>query len=159
MATRTTAVGTQSGSDYLTAAEYNDAAGGWIRSYSVTSNQGSITSVTDLTGLTTGAWTTPLRKFRFEFDLTFQCTNAGEQVQVKLLEDGADLKRWDFDIDLAANPTSVSSFFYYSPTNASHTYKLQAAHGGAGTITLVASASGASPSYPAQFVVTDCGPQ
>lgn len=157
MATRTTAVGTQTGSDYLTAAEYNDAAGGWVRLYTVTSNQGSITSVTDLTGLTTGAWTTPLRKFQFGFDLMFENTNVGENIQVVLLEDGTQIKRWNFQVGVATNAdNSCAGSFFYSPTNASHTYKLQAGRSGtgSGSITLIASAT-----IPGQYWAFDCGPQ
>ncbi len=161
MTSRTTAVGTQSGTDFLSAAEYNDAAGGWIRTFTVTSNQGSITTLADLTGLTTGAFTVPLRRYRLSFDLTFSNTNATEYVEVQLFEDSTELKRWDFPVMLASAGTSVSGWLDYSPTNASHTYKLAAKNGGAGTgtLTLVASAVGASPPHPAQFVMMDIGPQ
>jgi hypothetical protein len=157
MASRTTAVGTLSGSSNLTAAEYNDAAGGWVRIEPVTSNQGSITSLTDLTSLTTGAWTTPLRKMKFCFDLMFENTNVGENVQVVLLEDGTQIKRWNFQVGVATNAdNSVAGSHPYSPTNASHTYKLQAGRSGtgSGTITLIASST-----IPAMFWVEDLGPQ
>src|SRR6185369_13632491 len=96
MATRTTAVGTQSSSDVLTAAEYNDAAGGWVRHHPVTSNITSITNLGDLAGLTTGAWTPPLRRYLFHFNLSVSDTNASEIFQVQLQEDGTQIQRWNF---------------------------------------------------------------
>lgn len=163
MATRVTSVGTQSSVDTLSAAEYNDAAGGWIRSYSVTSTQGSINSGagtgTDLSGLTTGSWTVPLRKFMFHFELAFSNDTADEQISVYLMEDGSILQRWDFHIGNVGSTnstTSVSASFIYSPTAASHTYKLAAGRSGSGSGTFTLQASSTRLN---QLTVYDCGPQ
>jgi hypothetical protein len=158
MATRATAVGTQTGSDYLTAAEYNDASGGWIRWYEATSNQGSITTVTNLTGLTTTAWTVPDRTYRFNFDLLISDASAGaaEIVKILLLEDGSQIKQWNFPAAGTANDGfTCQGSMIYAPTAASHIYLLQAGRtgGAAGTFTLVASSTS-----PAQFWIEDVGP-
>jgi hypothetical protein len=161
MTSRTTAVGTLSGGSALSAANYNDSSGGWIRTFTVTSNQGSITSETDLTGLTTGSFTVPLRRYLFMFDLTISNTATAEMVEIKLYEDTTELKRWDFPITIANAGTTCTGWLAYSPTNAAHTYKLALKNSGSGTgtLTLVASAAGASPPHPAQFQMIDIGPQ
>lgn len=163
MATRVTSVGTQSSSDYLTAAEYNDAAGGWIRSYSVTSTQGSINSGagtgTDLTGLTTGSWTVPARKFKFHYELAFSCDTTNEQISVYLLEDGSIIQRWDWHIGAVGSTgstTSVSAEFHYAPSAGSHTYKLAAGRSGSGSGTFTLQATSTRLN---QFTVYDEGPQ
>lgn len=161
MTARVTSTGTITTSDYYTIANGNDPSGGWIFRAEVTSNQGSITTLADLTSLTTGSFTTPLRTFLIMFDLTFSNTNAGEQVEVQLFEDSTELKRFNFYIGIANAGQSCTGFYLRRPSNAAHTYKLAAKQSGSGTgtLTLLGSAAGASPPHPEQFIVLDVGPQ
>ncbi len=154
MTARVTSVGTLISSDFYTTANNADAAGGWIQRVAATSNQGSITTAADLTGLAFPSFTVPARRYLFIASLTFFGTNANETMKVLLLEDGTTIREWDFGLDTFAQYQRL--MFSYAPTNAAHVYKLQASRSGTstGTITLQASST-----QPAQFEMHDVGPQ
>lgn len=159
MATRSAIPGTKTGvTDSLSVAEFNDLPGGIIGKTAVTSDQSSITTLVDLTGLTLTLTPAASRILRIGFQLRFADTNTGEEIQVLLMKDGSQLQRFDFPVSprTASEVTSVSGWCYDdSPTNASHTYKLQAGTSGSSTGTYTLKASSTTP---AQFCIWDEGP-
>ncbi len=96
MSNRTTAVGTQSGSDVLTAAEYNDAAGGYIGRATTTSDQTGITTIADLTFTTSGTINPTVntsRLVQISYNLQFDSNANDDVVTIHIYKDGTQTRR------------------------------------------------------------------
>lgn len=157
MATRTTAVGTQTSSDFESAAEYNDASGGCTGRLRITAgNQGSITTATDLTSLTLTLTPNTNRCMRIDYCFTIQSTVSGDNCLINLVKDGVTLDQQQFAVSTVDNLGVACGFaFDNAPTNASHTYKLQLGRTASSTGTWTVKQNSTQPAY---FAVTDDGP-
>jgi hypothetical protein len=144
MATRTTPVGTQTSTDYLSAAEYNGAAGGWIGYVEITSDQSGITTETDIadrTILVTGS-------------IRASNNTASRAAIMYIKESTTYLQRADAHFVAADIGASIErSVRINDPSTGSHTYKLSADAliGGSATVR----ASSTAPSF---LLVQDIGP-
>ncbi len=154
MTARITAVGTQTGSDFLTAAEYNDAAGGWIGNVPVTSNVGSIGGETAL-GLATTVTVNASRRIRVSVECSMESNLTNGGVSIRIKEGSTQLVRRDFATSVAGAGVWVGASVILTPSTGSHTYTCYGARGLglAGTVTMDASSD--SPAY---ILVEDLGP-
>lgn len=162
MATRTTAVGTQSSSDYLTAAEYNDAAGGMIGQATNTSDQTGITTATDLTWSSiSGAATLTLtpnssRNLLIVVDITVSGNTNGDNFGLTILKDGSAVCLGQFGISSVDQVGHAHlEYLDVNPTNASHGYKVQLARTGSSAGTF---AVRATTNRVGLFYICDMGP-
>lgn len=155
MSTRTTAVGTQSSSDFLTAAEYNDAAGGWIGYVQVTANQGSITGETALTSLAVTVTVGTSRRILVTLHGSMEndTNNCGCSARIK--ESATQLVRRDASLQTAGAGEGVIAQVCLTPSAGSHTYTSYGARGLGLTGTVTLDASSDSPAY---LLVEDIGP-
>ena len=153
MAIRTTSVGTQDGSDFLSDAEYNDAAGGWIGRVTRTSDQGGFTSEADLSSLATSPTVGPSRLILVIAKVWVLSTVNNDVARLRLYEDGSqvDSVTWKVNDGLGISKTLVTTL---TPSAGTRAYKLTLQRAtGAGTLT-----STASSLTKAELTVFDMGP-
>jgi hypothetical protein len=154
MATRTTPVGTHSGTDYLSAAEENGAAGGWIGYVEVTADQSGITSIADLTSLSVTVTVGADRLIKITGCVRASNGTASKAASLYIYESTTELQRADAhlqDADIGAGITATR--ILNDPSTGTHTYKLRMASLIGGTATMRASAD-----EPAFILVEDLGP-
>jgi len=137
----------------LTAAQQNDLAQGTLGYAQVTANQGSITTVVDLTSLTVTATLVAGRRIRITGQCLFQSTVADDTVELRIMEGGTQLTQIDVIARVASITATAHGSVILTPTAASHTYKLSALRAsGTGTVTMTAGAT-----FPAYILVEDIG--
>jgi hypothetical protein len=154
MATRTTPVGTQTSTDYLSAAEYNGAAGGWIGYVEITSDQSGITTETDITGLSVTVTVGADRTILVTGSIRASNNTASRAAIMYIKESTTYLQRADAHFVAADIGASIErSVRINDPSTGSHTYKLSADAliGGSATVR----ASSTAPSF---LLVQDIGP-
>jgi hypothetical protein len=137
----------------FTAAQANDLAQGTLGYAAVTANQGSITTLVDLTGLTVTVTVVAGRRLKITGHCTLASTVATDTVELVLVKDGATAQLARFGNAQANILQFIDIFFVDTPTAGSHTYKLQADRQ-AGTGTLTMNAGG---TFPAFILVEDIG--
>lgn len=156
MASRTAFPGTAtSGSTHLHT-EDNSLPGGWIGFVEVTANQGSITTLTDLTGLSQAVTVNSNRKIRVSFNVSrVSSTVTGDAWKFHIREGSTTLATSQSDIAGATIASGGGAMFWTgNPSSGSHTYKMSLERtAGTGTITMAASAT-----EPAQLLIEDIGP-
>lgn len=122
----------------------------------VTANQGSITTAVDLTSLTTTFTAVSGRRYKVTGHAMFQSTVADDIAIMTIMEGATQLQQGDSLCRPAAlaitNHAEVVLACPADITAAAHTYKLQAARSGTGTVTMVAAAT-----FPAFILVEDIG--
>lgn len=156
MATRTGVPGTiVAAVSNPSAADINNLPGGELGYITVTSNQTGITTVTDLTSLTLTFTPATARIIRLDYAFNVNSNTASDEFQVRVIKDGSQVDRKNFGCSGIGNGVAVGWFEDHSPTNASHTYRLQMGQSGgsSGTFSVQASAT-----QPAQFTAYDRGP-
>lgn len=125
MTTRNTAVGSKSSSDFLTAANYNDGAGGQIGKASITTNQTGITTAVDVTNLTLTLTPNASRTIEIAWQFTAVSNTSGDNCILNVVKDGSIIDFFQYGASTVDNLVCVSGrTIDQNPTNASHTYKL-----------------------------------
>lgn len=157
MATRVTAVGTQTSSDFLSFAEYNDAAGGAIGYAEITASSSTFTGTSvSITSLTLTFTPTASRIYRVAYDVLVQSTVANDSVRV-FITDGSGTGLTFADVQCTAangNMALSRSILMRSPAAVSTTWKIMAQRiGGSGNCIIAAAAN-----TPAYMVIEDLGP-
>lgn len=154
MAVRTAYVGTQSPGQILTSANFTKLPGGWIGYAQVTSDQGSLTTATDLTSLTVTVTAGTSRRLKITGHASFyDSSTTGAQFRID--EDSTQIQRRDFPCPSASAGIGATVIAVAAPSAGSHVYNLKAGRGvgSAGTVTMVATAT-----VPAFILVEDIGP-
>jgi hypothetical protein len=121
----------------------------------VTANQGAITTLVDLSGLTATVTVGAGRRIKISAYAAFQSTVANDSVQLFIVDTSGPttVAAPVWDLGTATNQVGGEAMAILTPTGGSHTYKLQAARfAGTGTLTMVAST--ASPCF---ILVEDIG--
>jgi hypothetical protein len=140
----------------LTSAEMNSLPQGTLGYAPVTANQGSITALVDLTGLTVTVTLVAGRRIRITGDVSFTSSVAADNALCQIVEGATVLNSRSTAIPAITTPAGGYSCHVeavLTPTAAAHTYKLQAQrNGGSGNITMVAAAT-----QPAFILVEDIG--
>jgi hypothetical protein len=154
MATRDAYPGDATVGSVLTAAQVQSLPGGWLGYAEVTSNQGSITSGVDLTGLTVSPTADSSRCLKITAKVQIESTASGDQAELRILEDGSIVQYGRMLMSSSGNAVTITIVSVRTPAAGSHTYKLQAARSsGSGTLTMDASAT-----TPCMILVEDIGP-
>ncbi len=117
-------------------------------------NQGSITTAVDLTGLAVTVTVASGRRIRISAQIELASTVATDSVAMTIMEGATQLKNIPLGAMTNANTAyQLTGQVYLQPTAGVHTYKLQAARTlGSGTLTM--SASGTDPAW---IAVEDVG--
>lgn len=117
--------------------------------------QGTFTSLTDLTGVSSPALTLPAnRRVRITASGMLQSTVTTDQGELHIREGGTTLKQMNIPA-LGGAAAGVEFSAVVVPTAGSHTYKVSAARGfgGSGNVSTIASST-----YPNFILVEDIGP-
>lgn len=140
--------------EVLTATNLNDLTSGRVSSVSVTSSQGSITTITDLTSLTITFTAIASRYYEIRGMVMVQSTVAADRVEVAITDGSNTYVSAASILTSTANvDQSLNVFGLVSPGAGSVTYKLRALRvSGTGTVTMSASAT-----RPALFLIKDIG--
>lgn len=157
MTTRTAYPGTESVGDVLTKANFDKVPGGWIGVVQVTSNQGSITTLTDLTSLTLTVTYQTGRTYLWLAQVGWASTVASDYSQIQLTDGtGTQLQQTLFAAHPSAgNTTQIQLVFYeVAGSSGSVTRKLRGGRAGAATGTDTMEASSTAP---AQLICFDLG--
>lgn len=119
----------------------------------VTANQGGITTLADITGLTVTFASVSGRLYRVFCETYMQHSVANAVVNLQLL-DGAGVQMQSSQVTCVntSQPIRISCTYIIAGTGASLTYKARAVIATAGTITVVA-----TPSAPSYLVAEDIG--
>lgn len=115
----------------------------------VTTNQGSITTAVDLTGLSVNVVVPEGRRLRITGLALFQNTNVGARNIMRIVQDGAQIQQDEVSSSVANQSQLLHSAVVVSPAAGSHTYNLRALTT-AGTTTMAAGAG-----QPAFILVED----
>jgi hypothetical protein len=119
---------------------------GWLGDAEVTANQAAITTQADLTGLTVTVTVGTSRKIRLSALVRYTDTIANDQGQLFIMEGATQLAIATIDLVNNTRQYSVTCEVILSaPSSGSHTYKLQGARGGTGSMTMQAAAT--SPAF------------
>lgn len=146
MSVRTAYVGTQVAGDTLTAANFSKLPGGWLGYAEVTANQGSITTVADLTSLSVAVTVGTSRRLRITGHGVMASTVAGDVILGIIQEGASQLGRWAELQPQAANGFDIQEgSVILTPTSGAHTYKLTLQRAiGTGSVTLLAAGGNAA---------------
>lgn len=163
MATRSTAVGSKSSADYLTASNYNDGAGGLIGYAYDTTGMTGITTAVDITWSSLTAPSTTLtltpnssRILRISYNFVIGSNTANDTCKVLLFKDAANIdNRWHEVGTPDKLGTAAGAFLDRNPTNASHAYKLQIQRSASSTGTFTINNGAAIIGV---FLIEDIGP-
>jgi len=122
-----------------------------------TSNQGSIVSLVDLSGLTATVPAQAGDLIQMSYKSGHYSTSVSDVVQYTIVSGSTTLSEMPFPANSGGTATTFTvsgSFFYVVPTTGNFTARMRLQRAaGSGTVTAVASASN-----PAQFVVRNLGP-
>lgn len=136
MASRLTLPGTVVALSQATAAEYNALPGGWIGYNQVTSDQGSITSLADLSGLAVTVTLNASRRIRIVGDVQMGNSSNGAGATLYIRESSTVLQTRNKlnSSDIIVEGMRVE-IILDAPSAGSHTYKLSMEALAAGTKT------------------------
>jgi hypothetical protein len=154
MATRDSYAQDPSSGDILTAANFRKLPGGWIGYNEGTTDQNTVTTAVDVTGCSVTLTPDNNRRLLITGQIFVEANAAAARAQIAILADGAQVgpaAHIRMETSGSAGRCSVRTSAIITPTNASHTYKLQAA-GVTGTINVLSSAQ------TAFILVEDIGP-
>lgn len=154
--TRTSKAGSVASGDFASYVDVNALPGGLIGKAIVTANQTGITTAQDLANLTLTLTPNSSRILRIEFRMLMALTTASsnDAMHIYILKDGTQILDAEFHFNQATlNQTLTDHVLDIGPTNASHTYKLNATRVSSGTYALNAGAT-----YPAILSIVDYGP-
>lgn len=156
MATRTSSIGTFNNGDILSEAHLDALPAGWLGWIERTSDQGSITSEVDVSGVTLAVTLNASRRIKISAFGQHAATNTDSVAQLTIKE-GSTVIAYD------RSPTTFTSLSYnnamnpwkiITPSAGAHTYKLTVQRlVGTGTVTLVADTD-----RPVTLLVEDLGP-
>lgn len=119
----------------------------------VTTNQGSITTVVDLTALTVTVTVGTGRRIRIRAQIAAQSTVNGDGALMQIMEGGTQLMAASTYLSSSTLGLPVICEVILTPTSGSHTYKLTLQRIiGSGTLTMNANATA-----PAYILVEDIG--
>jgi hypothetical protein len=153
LSNRTAFPGTSTTGITHTAAHDNDLPGGWIGYVQVVADQNSITTETDLTGLSQTVTVNTSRRIQITAEISYSCSSgAGNRAALRIKESTTVLqeRRWSAG---TSGTESASATVILTPSSGSHTYKLSLAQQDAGNVNLLASAT--NPSF---LLIEDVGP-
>lgn len=155
MASRTAFPGTATNTTHL-ASEDNSLPGGWIGYVEITSSQGSISTETDITGLSVTVTVNTTRRIK----LTAYCsgwlsTVNGDRAVMYIKESTTKLQEARSSTTAAGVATdAIIVQAVLAPSSGSHTYKVSfERNAGTGSLTF-----GAGTTNPAFLLVEDVGP-
>lgn len=154
MPTRTAYPGTISAGNTITAANNNRIPGGWIGYAEGTTSQTGITTATDVTGCSVTLTPNSSRRLKITGQILAQASGSAARAILLILQDGTQVGpagQQRMETTASAGQCTVRTSAIITPTNASHTYKLQA-QAGTGTINV------ASDTQTAWILVEDIGP-
>ena len=138
--------------ELVTATKMNSLPKGWIGYAERTTGQGSITTITDLTGLSVAVTVAAGRRIKVTGKILAKSSVATDLVVGTIREGSTVLQRFANHASGALYTSSQGSILL-SPTAGSHTYKLSLERGtGTGTID-----HAADPTFPAFILVEDLG--
>lgn len=152
MATRTSYAGTVVDGDVYTAANHAKMPGGWIGYVEATSNQGTIVSETDLTGLSVTVTAGSSRRLKLSSSVTVLAPSSGTSVIVKIKEGSTVIATATHDFSSLGLTNTLNLFATVAPSSGSHTYKVTLQPVGGTFSTTAASGS------PNVLLVEDVGP-
>ncbi len=161
MATRAGVPGTKSGgTDSLSVADFNNLPGGCIAKVGKTGNQTSITTVTDISGLSI-TYTFPGGRLYSIHAHIGEIQVGADTTVILLLRDGGSgtiCRMYEETIN-NVDFTSINASYFYTPSAGSSTLKLSiAATGGGSPILDVLCSSEPSAPGEAKFWIVDEGP-
>lgn len=154
MPTRDSYAQDPSAGDVLTAANFRKLPGGWVGYAEGTSSQTGITTATDVTGCTVTLTPDSSRRLKITGQILAQASGAAARAILLILQDGTQVGpagQQRMETTASAGQCTVRTSAIITPTNASHTYKLQA-QAGTGTINVP------SDTQTAWILVEDVGP-
>lgn len=155
MATRTSAIGTFNNGDNWSEAHIDSLPAGWLGWIERTSDQGSITTETDVSGVTLTVTLNASRRIRISAIGQHTATNADTVAQLTIKE-GSTSIAYDRSPTAFANVSynnAMEPWRIITPSAGSHTYKLTIQRlVGTGTVTLVADTD-----RPVALLVEDVG--
>jgi hypothetical protein len=135
----------------LTAAALNDHTSGRVGYVAVTSSQGSITSITDLTSLTITFTAIASRYYKITgYVNNFSSTTSTDRADLSIT-DGSNTQISSM-LTSVSTATGAIAQAVVAPGAGSITYKLRATRNGAGTVTM-----GAGATAPCFILIEDLG--
>jgi len=139
--------------EVLTATNLEKLAGGWLGYNEATVNQGSITTVVDMTTLTVTVTVGPSRRIRIHGS-AYPSGTTGEVCRLYIMEGATQLQERDVAFGATSVPAGLEAFVVLTPTTGAHTYKLQMARV-SGTNGITNNAGATLPSF---VLCEDIGP-
>lgn len=140
--------------ELVSAAGLNSLPGGVLGYAQVTSNQGSITSEVDLTGLSVTVDVAATRRIRVSAHALWTSDTTNDGVGMEIKESTTRLQALRGIIALGGESVTLHGATVLTPSSGSHTYKLTGLRvSGSGTTQMTASAT-----VPAFILVEDLGP-
>ena len=140
------------GGTALTATNLDKYPGGWIGYAEVTTGQGSISTITDLTNLSIAVTVGTSRRIRVTGKIYANASGVVLAAELVIREGGTTLNGGRLLYGTASQDQSIMAEWIGTPGSGSHTYKLSLA-ATASTINMTASATA-----PAYILVEDIGP-
>lgn len=151
MSTRTSIPGSKGGTtDSISVADFNAGPGGLIGKVKVTSDQGSITSLAAVSGLSITLTPEASRDLRIVTSLEMFAGTATGQFQVVILKDGTQINRRDFGYNPLSSGLGLAGAceaLDENPTNASHTYSVSVGQSGGDANTWTMHSAATVPAY------------
>ena len=140
--------------DFRTRARDRQGEGGQLGYAQVTANQGSITAVTDITGLSVTVTVPANRRIRIHVSGHLGSTVAGDEMDLLVREGSTSLQERVTTANTANRIEGMDSIVILTPSAGPHTYKASASRSvGTGTVTFQAGAT-----FPGFILVEDIGP-
>lgn len=140
--------------DVLTAANFRKLPGGWIGYAEGSTDQTGITTNADITGCTVTLTPDSSRRLRITGQIFCQASGAAARASLAILQDGTQVGpagQVRMETTSTAGRSSASTSAVITPTNASHTYKLNVT-AATGTVDVLSS------TQVAFILVEDIGP-
>lgn len=126
---------------------------GVVATATKTSQQGSITSVTDVTSLSVTFTAVTGRRYRLSFQGQVFSSSSGDTVQVQITDSTNAVQNFGIALANSGYSKSISVDAYVTPSAGSVTYKVRALrHTGSGTVGIDCGST-----YPAFLVAEDVG--
>ena len=153
MAVRTGYPATEIAGDVLTTTNFNKLPGGLLGYATVTANQGSITTIADLTGLSVAVPVNTSRIVVIVAQIMLFSSVAGDVASLYIREGSTKLATGQDVMWIVSTGYTITARCVLSPSTATHTYKLSAElSSGTGVVTMSAASTN-----PASIMVFDGG--